>query len=402
MDAVILAAGKGTRLFPLTSDRPKSMLPIAGKYLIDYQVYALISAGVKRITIVVGWGKDKLVKHVEKQNFGAKIRFITQEEQLGTAHAIACAEHVVDGDFLCVNGDILFSSEDAKKIAGGKEYAMGVCTVPDVSKYGEVLLKDNNVAGIVEKPERFGTGTINAGIYRMKRDVFDLIRDIKPSQRGEYEITDVLNRLAQTSALNAVKLSFWMEIGYPWDILKANEYYMRKIEGKVEGVVEKGAIVKGPVVLEEGAVIKSGAYIEGPVIIKSGSEVGPNCYIRPCTALYERTKVGNAVEVKNSIVMTGSKIPHHNYVGDSIIGEDCNLGSGTKIANLRLDNKNIVCSVKGKDVNTGRRKLGAIIGHNVKTGINACIYPGTIIGSNTVIGPGSHVFGTIGENRIIQ
>jgi bifunctional UDP-N-acetylglucosamine pyrophosphorylase/glucosamine-1-phosphate N-acetyltransferase len=127
------------------------------------------------------------------------------------------------------------------------------------------------------------------------------------------------------------------------------------------------------------------------VIIGRSCEIGPNCYIRPCTAIGDNCHIGAAVEVKNSIIMRGSKIPHLNYVGDSIIGENCNLGAGTKIANLKLDKQNI----KVNDVDTKRRKLGAIIGDSVETGINASINVGTTIGNNTQIGPGALAHGII-------
>jgi NDP-sugar pyrophosphorylase family protein len=138
-------------------------------------------------------------------------------------------------------------------------------------------------------------------------------------------------------------------------------------------------------------VVRSGAYIVGPVIIGDGCEIGPNCFIRPSTTIGNNCHVGAASEVKNSLIMNGTRIPHLNYVGDSVIGEGCNLGAGTKIANLRLDKQNI--SVGGID--TRRRKLGAIIGDNVETGINASINVGSVIGSNTFIGPGAVASGTI-------
>ena len=155
--------------------------------------------------------------------------------------------------------------------------------------------------------------------------------------------------------------------------------------------------MKGAVAIGENTVIRSGSYIVGPVIIGQNCDIGPNCYIRPCTAIGDNCHIGSAVEVKNSIIMRGSKLPHHNYVGDSIIGEDCNFGAGTKIANLRLDKKEIWVA----DINTGRRKLGAIIGDRVETGINASINVGSIIGNNTFIGPGALASGIILPNSRI-
>ena len=149
--------------------------------------------------------------------------------------------------------------------------------------------------------------------------------------------------------------------------------------------------IKGSVAIGRGTTVRSGSYIIGPVLIGQDCDIGPNCYIRPCTSIGDGCHIGGAVEVKNSIIMNGSKIPHHNYVGDSVIGEECNLGAGTKIANLRLDEQEIW--VAGRE--TKRRKLGAIIGDRVETGINACINVGTMIGNNTQIGPGAIASGII-------
>ena len=129
--------------------------------------------------------------------------------------------------------------------------------------------------------------------------------------------------------------------------------------------------------------------------------VGPNAYLRNGTVLCGENKVGASSEIKNSIMMYKAKAPHHNYVGDSIVGRNSNLGSGTKIANLRLDKKNIEVIHQGKKIDSGRRKFGAIIGDNVNTGINASINTGTILGNNVSIGPNTLVSGTYESNSIV-
>src|SRR3990172_79151 len=186
--------------------------------------------------------------------------------------------------------------------------------------------------------------------------------------------------LAESGELAAEVLpGEWVDVGRPWDLLRANEIYLAGLNGKVEGELEEGARVIG-----------------------ENAEIGPNCFIRPSTYIGNGCKVGNGSEVKNSIIMDGSHVPHLNYVGDSILGERCNLGAGTKIANLRLDEKNVRVPHKGQDVDTGRRKLGVIMGDDVKTGINATIDVGTVIGEGTFIGLGAVVRGVVAPKSRIH
>jgi bifunctional UDP-N-acetylglucosamine pyrophosphorylase/glucosamine-1-phosphate N-acetyltransferase len=160
-------------------------------------------------------------------------------------------------------------------------------------------------------------------------------------------------------------------------------------------------VINGTIIVGKGTVIRSGTYIEGPVVIGVDSKIGPNCYIRPYTTIGNHCHVGNACEVKNSIVMDHSNVPHLNYVGDSVIGQNCNLGAGTTVANLRLDKKNVTVVLNGKNIDTKRKKLGAIIGDNVQTGINATINIGSMIGNDVYIGPGGFVKKEVTPHTII-
>ena len=163
---------------------------------------------------------------------------------------------------------------------------------------------------------------------------------------------------------------------------------MSDMTGRISGDVEKGAYLKGEVIVEKGATVRSGAYIEGPVFIGESSVVGPNCFIRPHTYLGKKVKVGNGCEVKNSLIMDGSSVGHLSYVGDSVIGRKVNFGAGTTTANLRHDDRPVKVTVKGKRMSSGRRKLGAIIGDDVKTGIGTLLAPGVVLhqGARTGIG----------------
>jgi bifunctional UDP-N-acetylglucosamine pyrophosphorylase/glucosamine-1-phosphate N-acetyltransferase len=219
--------------------------------------------------------------------------------------------------------------------------------------------------------------------------LWDAIEKTELSKRGEYEITDSISMLIEKGNVGAYTLpSWWLDIGKPWDLLEANKLILEKSKKRIKGTVEDGAVLKGNVIVETGSIIKNGAYVEGPVFIDNESVIGPNCYIRAYTSLGKRVKIGNAVEIKNSIIMDDTNVGHLSYVGDSIIGQRSNFGAGTITANLRHDNNSIFVTVKGERVNSGRRKLGAIVGDDVKTGIGTSISPGIVLhqGSQTGVG----------------
>ena len=210
------------------------------------------------------------------------------------------------------------------------------------------------------------------------------------------------NMMLKNTPMEAIMLKEWSDVVYPWHLLDANEEVLKKISKKIDGDIEKNATIKGKVVIGKNTTIMAGSYIEGPVAIGNNCKIGPNCYIRPYTSIGNNCHVGNACEIKNSIIMDNSNTPHQNYIGDSIIGQNCNTGSGAKVANLRLDKKNIKVVLNGNKIDTKRRKLGVIMGDNVQTGINSMMNVGTIIGNNVFIGPGSIVNGEIKPNATIM
>jgi UDP-N-acetylglucosamine diphosphorylase/glucosamine-1-phosphate N-acetyltransferase len=396
LKAVILAAGEGRRMRPLTATRPKVMLPIAGKPILEHLLIEVKAAGITDFVFVVGYC-DKQVRSYfgEGKKWGVKIAYSEQRKQLGNADAIHMVEGIVNGSFLMVNGDVIINRADIKQLIKSTADTMSVFEVKDPTGLGIVEISKDKVISVHEKTQRPPSLMANAGMYLFTPEIFKAIEKTEKSPRGEYEITDSLKILMhKKTGLRYHQLKSWQDFSYPWDLLRANETMMQALKPQHLGTIEESVFIKGMVVIGENTVVKSGTYIEGPVIIGEDCRIGPNCYIRPSTTIGNNCHIGASVEIKNSIIMNDSDIPHLNYVGDSVIGEGCNLGAGTKIANLRLDEKNI--SVAGVD--TRRHKLGAIIGDNVKTGINASINVGTVIGDNTFIGPGVVARGNILPN----
>ena len=392
MKCVILAAGEGKRMHPLTFTRPKVMLPIANKPILEWNLLNAIDAGLTEFVFIVGY-KSEMVRNYfgDGTNWNASIEYVNQGKALGTAHAIGTVENFVD-DFIVLCGDTIFGKEDFQNIAKNK-MSMGLVKVENAKEYGIVKLEGKRIVQIYEKMENPISNVINAGIYHFDSNIFGYIHKTGKSPRGEYEITDSINLLIKEESMEGIFLKEWRDVVYPWHLLDANEERLKKSEGEIEGDISENATLTETVIVGKNSKILPGSFIEGPVSIGSDCKIGPNCYIRPHTSIGNGCHVGNACEVKNSIIMDHSNVPHQNYVGDSIIGQDCNLGAGTKIANLRLDKKNIVVTLSGNRQDTKRRKLGVIMGDNVQTGINSSIDVGTIIGNNVFIGPGAVAFG---------
>lgn len=379
MQAIILAAGEGSRMRPLTASRPKVMLPVAGRPFLEHIIIRAHAAGADSIVLVVGYGADAVRSHFgDGKSLGVKIDYAVQDKQLGTGHALMAAKSLASDRFLVLNGDVL---PDVTSLRQMLRYSAAVSAirVEDPKRYGVFVEERGCFKSVIEKSDNPPSNLANAGIYLLDKSIFDALQSAPLSERGEYELTDGLNLLAAEEKIRIVELESWMEIGRPWDILTANEALLKELQSQIQGDVEPGATLKGPVFLGRGSIIRSGAYIVGPVLIGEDCDIGPNCYIRPTTCLGDKVRVGNAVEVKNSAIMSGSKIGHLSYVGDSVIGEGCNFGAGTICSNLRHDKGNIKSFIKGERVDSGRRKLGVIMGDNVMTGINTSIYPGTVI-----------------------
>jgi UDP-N-acetylglucosamine diphosphorylase/glucosamine-1-phosphate N-acetyltransferase len=389
MQAVILAAGEGTRMRPLTYNRPKAMLPVLGTPILRHIVNSCVEAHIERVIIVTGYQEEAIRGHFEKADLQIQIEYVKQENRRGTADAVGQAKDLLDERFLAINGDSLISPLTLKLLAEAPHEVVVVAAkrVDDPAGYGAVEARGDVVLRIVEKPATPGSNLANLGIYAFDPIIFDAIAQTRKSARGEYEITDSIQVLIERG--HAVRYrnvkEQWIDVGRPWDLLNANELLQQTLRSANEGVVEPLATVEGAVQIGRGSIIKNGAYVSGPVIIGERCEIGPNCYIRPVTCIGNRVKVGNAVEVKNSIIMDDTKIGHLSYVGDSVIGERCNFGAGTVVANLRFDER----PIRVAGVHTARRKLGVIMGDDVHTGINSAINVGTLIGPGSTVAVGA-------------
>ncbi|MGM0447696.1 MAG: sugar phosphate nucleotidyltransferase [Methanobacteriota archaeon] len=425
MQAVILAAGRGTRMGPLTATMPKPLLPVADRPLVAHVADAAIAAGADELILTVGYGGDRVREYFGDERDGVPVQYAEQPAQLGTADALAVAADLIDGDFAVLNGDSLYEATDLRRLFATAPQ-VGAVEVSNPSAYGVLVTDGDVVTEVREKPADPPSNLVNAGAYSFRADAVGLL-DVPESERGERELTDVLDRVVERDRLAAVRFEEWLDVGRPWELLEANERRLpgradesaagaapdggvrsaescadasdRSADSDAEGPdrsaptpqVHPDATLRGDVVVEAGASVGPGVVIDGPVRVRSGATVGPNAYLRGATLVGEGAHVGHAVEVKNSVLLADATVGHLSYVGDSILGPGVNLGAGTSVANLRHDGEPVSLDVKGERTSTGRRKFGTVLGPDVKTGIQTGIDAGVTLSAGARTKPGENV-----------
>jgi UDP-N-acetylglucosamine diphosphorylase / glucose-1-phosphate thymidylyltransferase / UDP-N-acetylgalactosamine diphosphorylase / glucosamine-1-phosphate N-acetyltransferase / galactosamine-1-phosphate N-acetyltransferase len=400
MQAVLMVAGKSTRTYPLTLTRPKPLLPLANKTLIAH-ILDQMTGLFDEVILIVGYKKEMIMAELGDSYKGIHLVYCDQKEQKGTGHAVLQAKPYINGKFVAMNGDDVYSRQDMEQLVKF-DYAALVKTAETPSLHGIYQVdKDNKVLDLVEKPEKYIGNLANIGCYVLKSDFFNVLENTPLSKRGEIEITSAILDASRKEPFYVVPATgFWLPVAYPWDLLKHQEFILSGKTGfkpsefgtdgsSRDALIEDGVFIEGAVTVGENTVIKSGTRIEGPVIIGNGCTLGPNLYIRSNTSIGNNCRIGNAVEIKASIIMDGCSISHLSYIGDSIIGEGSNIGAGTITANHRHDWKEIRSTLKDQRIGTKRKNLGTIMADGVKTGIHTSIYPGIKIWPEKATIPGT-------------
>lgn len=375
---------------PLTASCPKPMLPVGDRPLVGHVLDTAVAAGASRFVVVVGYAAERVRSVVGNSWDGVPVAFAEQPEQRGTAHAVQQAiPHLEEDPFAVINGDALYDQAGLRELYGVAA-GVGATRVADPRPYGVLVLNGDRVTGVIEKPAEPPSDLVNTGAYVFPAAAQEWL-NVEVSARGEYELTDVLARACREVKVRPVAIDRWLDVGRPWELLEANEWKLGELTGAIHGEVHESVVTEGTVVVAEDAVVRQGVTIEGPVYVGPGAHVGPNTFVRGATMLGEGVRVGHGVEVKNSVVMAGSAVPHLSYVGDSVLGQEVNLGAGTIVANLRHDDEPVRLTVKGDRVSTGRRKFGVVVGDGVKTGIGTRLNAGVTLSAGAWTKPGEVV-----------
>ena len=316
MQAVILAAGKSTRTYPLTLTRPKPLLKAANKTLLEHNLDNLNNI-VDEAIIVVGYKKNMIKNYIGNKYKNMRIKYAEQKKQSGTGNALSAAEKYIKNEFISLYGDDIYSMEDFKNILRHK-YSILTSKAERPELFGIIVEKNKILMSIVEKPQKFVSNLVNTGLYKLDKNFFSIIKKLRKSVRSEYELTDAVNQLAKRENIYCVESKQWIPISYAWDLLRAD-----KILRGNKNIIGRNSKIYGNV---------------------KNSSIGDNCVIKG--------------DVKNSIIMEETIIDNGSIVEDSVIGENVYFKG-------KIPAKNKVFSmINNKEIQAGM--LGAIVGDNSK------------------------------------
>ncbi len=386
--AVVLAAGEGTRLRPLTRNRPKPMLPAANRPILEHVLDALVDAGLKEIVIVVGYRRERVQEHFGPEYRGVPLRYVIQGKQLGSGHALLQAREAVSGPVLVVNGDRLIEAGAVVEVTDAFEAddapaAMAVVERQDTRHYGAVRLRDRDIAEIVEKPRRDDFRLINAGIYAFEDRIFEAI-EATERDAGELALTDTIAELIATDRVRGVRTGgMWVDATYPWDLLEVAAEVLAR--GRV-----RETEVRDGIWVDADAQIHEGADLQAPVVIGPDCEVAASAVVGPGTALGRNVTVGPNVTVEGSVVDDDGRLGAGSTVLQGVFGQTVRLGAGTTVpggpADVRI----------GQRVHEDQ-ELGAVLADRVQAAGAVNVAPGTLVGPNVTMGTGVTVSGTVQE-----
>jgi glucose-1-phosphate thymidylyltransferase len=367
MQAVILAAGEGKRVRPLTRSRPKAMIPVANRPIIGYVIDALTKNGIRDIVVVTGYRKEQVTRFLN--GLDVPVRVVVQEKQLGTGHALRCAEAEITGDFLVLPGDNYIDPHSVARICAAAPNAILVKEHPNPSNFGVVLLKNGLVTEIVEKPEHAPSFMVSTGIYSFTKEFFSSV--------AGNDITDTIPALiAAGTQIRAIPADDWQDAIFAWDLLKMNRRLLRNLPMAREGTLSRQASIQGPVSIGKGTTIGPNTVITGPAVIGNDCTIGPNCVILPNTSIGSRVKLDPFTIVGDTVIMNDTAIGSHSRIVEAVIAERCTLADHTSVSPGAG-----LLEVDGSPV---RSDFGAILGDNVTGGPFTVVRNG-VVGNNVTI-----------------
>ena len=390
--AVVLAGGVGKRFWPIRTY--KSMIPFLGKRLLEHNISRLANAGFHSICVIANLEDKEAVESIHIDN--TIIDIVIQKQPLGMGDALLSAHNYINSHAcLVVNAedvvdDALYTKliEEAHK---GNAFIVGK-KVQGYRDLGYLRFENDKLNEVVEKPGKGNepSDLVNL-VFHFFPDISVFLKLLKDTVSDKDDIYErAFSAYAQQVATNIIPYNgYWYPLKYPWHALDIMNYLLRTQVVNHRGtkvVIKENVILEGQVFIDDDVKIFENTKIVGPCYIGKGTIIGSNNIIRT-SHIGDNCVTGFNTDITRSYVGDGCWF-HSNYIGDSVLEGNVSMGSGVALANLRLDEGEIYSVVKNEKLNTGRTKLGAMIGKNVRIGVNASIMPGVKIGSNSSIGAG--------------
>jgi len=410
MKVVFLCGGHGKRMFPITED--KFLLDFLGQSLLEHQIKVACEAGLSHFVIIGNPENMVKIEQITQKILGIKIDLALQKEPSGIADALKSAESFLHGQLLVINPNDVFSNSAYTKIiaeaarAAATSYILGY----KVQKYfpgGYLQINSRNeLLHVVEKPkpgeEPSNLVNILIHYHGNPEELLNYIETVRTTKDDIYECA-LDNMVKAGHKIKVVPYDdFWAPIKYPWHIFKVMEYFLDNAQPYIAPSVRisEKATIEGKVILDDNVKVLENAVIRGPVYVGTNSIIGNNVLVRDYSHISSNSVVGYSTEVKHSYIGNHCWF-HSNYIGDSIIEDNCSLGAGTVLANFRLDERNIQIKVDDSLIDTSYDKLGAIIGRGCRIGVNASLMPGVRVGPDSSVGPHICLRRDLGANKTI-
>lgn len=380
--AVVLAAGEGSRVRPLTRYQPKPMLHVGGRPILEYPMDALATVGVEHVVLVVGHRKTRIQNHFESEYDGMDITYVTQETQLGSGHALQNAADQVDDEFLVVNGDNVIDPTMVRKVArrydaSGAAACLAVVASTSAAEYGTVGIRDGLVDRI-DEGRNSASSRINAGVYAFDQTIFEAL-DRTEFEDGERPLTGAIEEI-DGKVVAETPNGVWFDSSFPWDLLTTNETLLHSHPELVD--------IDEPV--DESARIHESAVIGENVRIGSDCKVSAGAVVRGGTCLLSGTSVGENAVIEGSIIGPDSRVGANTLLRDSIVAGGVTIGDGTispgRSATVVLD------GTEYRD-----RRIGGVVADRATVGANVTIAPGCRIGPRSTVAPGVTLSSDVAE-----
>jgi glucose-1-phosphate thymidylyltransferase len=381
--AVVLAAGEGKRLRPLTRYQPKPMLPVANRPIIEYVIDALLDAGISDIVVVVGYQRRRLQDHLMQRYPERELTYIRQPNQLGSGDALSQVRDALSGSFLVVNGDNVI---DERMVRGTIERyresdvsaTVAVGRSDRVSEYGTVCTENGRVTTILERHNKDDQGRINVGVYCFDDRIFDAL-DRTMMRSGELSLTDAISYLPG-EVVSAVPDGVWFDPAYPWDMLRISDRLQSENQGLVVGSDMQ--------FVDESARIHETAVVGDRTIVGPGCEVAAGAVLRSGSCLQADVRIGTNTVIDRTSVGADSRIGGYVILRDTVVGADVAIGDGTVCPGGNADF--IVDCRVFRD-----RQLGSLVSDRAEVGANVTLPPGARVGPNKRVRHGTTVASTI-------